>query len=741
MKTKQNQIDERAEQFRVRAELYDQWKELIGPRPLSELRQLVESFVSDAESVKEENRLLRIGIIGQIKRGKSTMLNALFFDGEDILPKAITPMTAALTAIKYAEKPRAVIHFYEKTDWEVVCRKAKACEDLIAEKRLAAEKKPKEKGIRDRFSKPKENIAPVISLESLMADIPEELKAFKEIYDLAKPLAGELDQYLGKSKEITDITDLKALTGKLFDYVGAKGKLTPLVKSTEIYVNIPAIKDLEIVDTPGLNDPILSRAARTKEYMGKCDVVFLLSSCAQFLPAEDMRLLRQNIPSKGIRDIVLVGTRFDESLLQTNENYDDIISQLTTETEKLGREAWRNVERVKAEIGSEELLVKVMESAMPPIFVSAMGYQLARHLKNLNPDEAHILKRLNQMYDNFTFDEESLMQIANLEPIHEKIAHYREKKDEIMKGRFANMLQASESAFREGLQHIHKTMAHQYEQFMTEDIEAIANKQKQIVKRIKSGQTRVEGVFERNIIEAERKFTDIRHTLRTEVTHAKRLSTMQGSESHSYEVSDSKWWNPFSWGSSHTEHYTTHYECANVHEAIEHLEDFVINAENILIEDIKTIVDLKKFRGDILMNIKDMFDTADDSFNPQDVLIPVENAVSRITIPDIKLDLDKHITTIRSKFNSSQVRDSEIATLRNEQARIADLILQELIAEITRLTQDIASRLTGIKDKFIPELIGDLEETVVKLRAQLEEKEAYKEKYESLLDHLREDIH
>ena len=61
-------------------------------------------------------RLLRIGIVGAVKAGKSSLLNALFFDGNDILPKAATPMTAALTELSYGEKCEISIDFFTEND-------------------------------------------------------------------------------------------------------------------------------------------------------------------------------------------------------------------------------------------------------------------------------------------------------------------------------------------------------------------------------------------------------------------------------------------------------------------------------------------------------------------------------------------------------------------------------------------------------------------------------------------------
>ena len=58
------------------------------------------------KSIKEkedEGRVLKLGILGRVKAGKSSLLNALVFNGNDVLPKAATPMTAALTILQYGE--------------------------------------------------------------------------------------------------------------------------------------------------------------------------------------------------------------------------------------------------------------------------------------------------------------------------------------------------------------------------------------------------------------------------------------------------------------------------------------------------------------------------------------------------------------------------------------------------------------------------------------------------------------
>ena len=75
-----------------------------------------EDLERSLKALTEGNRLLQIGVVGRVKAGKSSLLNALVFDGHNILPKAATPMTAALTTITYAKTFSASAQFYTKED-------------------------------------------------------------------------------------------------------------------------------------------------------------------------------------------------------------------------------------------------------------------------------------------------------------------------------------------------------------------------------------------------------------------------------------------------------------------------------------------------------------------------------------------------------------------------------------------------------------------------------------------------
>ncbi|GAA6966661.1 hypothetical protein HpCHC41_13560 [Helicobacter pylori] len=81
-----------------------------------------EELEKTIKGMQAENRDLKVGIIGRVKAGKSSLLNALIFEGKEVLPKAATPMTASLTILKYAQNLSAEAQFYDEQDMEELKR-------------------------------------------------------------------------------------------------------------------------------------------------------------------------------------------------------------------------------------------------------------------------------------------------------------------------------------------------------------------------------------------------------------------------------------------------------------------------------------------------------------------------------------------------------------------------------------------------------------------------------------------
>jgi hypothetical protein len=60
----------------------------------------------------------RVFVVGEFKRGKSTLLNAML--GDDVLPRKVTECTAVVTVINYGEAPQAQINFADGRDPQIL---------------------------------------------------------------------------------------------------------------------------------------------------------------------------------------------------------------------------------------------------------------------------------------------------------------------------------------------------------------------------------------------------------------------------------------------------------------------------------------------------------------------------------------------------------------------------------------------------------------------------------------------
>lgn len=209
---------------------------------------------------------LTIGVIGQMKCGKSTFLNAFVFE-DDILPSATTPMTAALSVITYGEKSRVIAEFYTKDEWLEQCS--------LAEQ----------------------------SIQGLSDFDASKVKAAKELVEKSAPIKNNIEEYLGKTRE----DDL----ANIVDYVGADGKFVSITKSVKIFYPKDYLKGVEIVDTPGFNDPIVSRELRTKEFLKKADVVVMMLYAGRPFDSTDRTILFENVKQCGIGKVIIGVNKYD----------------------------------------------------------------------------------------------------------------------------------------------------------------------------------------------------------------------------------------------------------------------------------------------------------------------------------------------------------------------------------------------------------------------------------------------
>lgn len=336
----------------------------------SKIKEKVCDIKEGGDRLKRDNEILKIGVVGQVKAGKSSFLNSLLFEGENVLPRASTPMTAGLTVLEYGEKNVFSVEYYTAKEWEKFEDKAKEYDDFVNNVK---------------------SMNPALTDEEAakMANVPDELSAAKELISRCTRVA---KGKVGKASEENDFTDIKDLQDILENFVGADGQFTSVVKSLTIRLNDERLKGMRIVDTPGVNDPVVSREHRTREFLRECHGVFFLSFASRFFDSTDVNFLTNRIGSQGIGTVVLIASKFDSVLQDSGSKFEDDLGNAIEDCQRqLKAQFRRNLSG--SDYRGEE-----------PRFTmsSGIGYSIAnKKPSDWDSMESHVVKQMKRFYSSF----------------------------------------------------------------------------------------------------------------------------------------------------------------------------------------------------------------------------------------------------------------------------------------------------------------------------------------------------
>ncbi len=306
-----------------------------------DLQEMIHSrigtFVSTLQSDLEAHSC-RIAVIGQIKAGKSSLINALI-RRPDLLPTDINPSTAVITKLYFGapaeQNNTALFHFFSDEEWE----------HIMSGGRAGAMTMERHAGLSpEQLQKPLEDLRHRAQLR----------------------LGSEYQTLLGKhhlfSSVTSDLLERYVSAGDYREPDGDEDKhhFSDITKNAEVYLEgqplgYPSI----IIDTPGVNDPFLVRDEITHGNLGEADIYLVVLTAQQPLSTSDLALLR-----------MLKGLQKDRIIAVVNRI--DLVDMAAGEAERL-------VEHVRASLKRE-----FPHADIPVIMASAQWANIAL---NRDPDE------------------------------------------------------------------------------------------------------------------------------------------------------------------------------------------------------------------------------------------------------------------------------------------------------------------------------------------------------------------
>lgn len=723
-------------------------KNLIADDIIYDMEDSVKSAVDYINTEKDKNRVLRIGIIGTVKAGKSSFLNSLVFEGKDILPKAATPMTASLTKISYSEIPEAKIVFYEDYDWKRIEDRANEY-NLCVNKEFEKAKNEWEKNhsVQDLSKK---DILTEVTREKvekkIAGSLSPVLKGAAELVKMAQKNHVNIKELLGTEKIICGVENenLENYLKTLKEYVGSNGKYTPLVNYIELKLNNDLLKNVEIVDTPGLDDPIVSREEKTNDFLNKCDVVFLLSNVSQFITASDVNTIVNKFFKKGIKNIYIVGSQIDNGILQYNVDKETSLERAYGKSVEIYENQVKNIlQKLKNDENIKKDMLQILEENNP-LFISSMIYSIAKKIENklsLNKDEQHTYDKLKKHFKDFDDVFENVngfFEFAGIDYIKEDIYNdIRNDKDRILEEKIKNYNFQKSSEVLELLEKINMNVMQRRDEIKTMNESDLNIKLETYNNKLNSMRYNVKSIFSDKLVDILSSLEILKGELLEIVSSGERNIEIRQKDSKRTRTK-SRLWGLI----TTTEEYDVKENCVQVSDA----EDAVINFVSIAQKEINNVLDnlfgkykgRKEFEKILKGLIEKSIDFSSKNFNKQEVLLPVEEVLKGYSYEKLDINVTNEIQKdFRNKFSDAIVTGQEIHELMREIHDKKINILNQLSQEIEIKGKDIQNNFINLQSSFIDNLQEKIESEINKTKVLLKNRQENIDKCNVLIDKIK----
>lgn len=648
------------------------------PAEVDNIRQLKQTFATKTARLSAEGLKLSIGIMGQVKAGKSSFVNALLFDGKPILPEAATPKTANLTRISYGESPLLTVTFYSPEEWAAIKVQANSTGEHA------------------------------------------EAKVGRDLLHMVAEHGLDVESLLTKQTETVAAQDVDGLMNKLNAYVGENGRYTALVKATEIQLPLDELKGYDVVDTPGMNDPVPSRTQKTREYMAQCDVVFFLSHCGRFLDQSDMDLLARQLPGNGIKRMVLVAGQYDSAISDDGFQRVSLIETERNLITRLGRRATNEIEKLatfRDEIGDTKI-AEILRGLKQPIFSSTFAHGFSTWVpdtwsKTMHHVHKTLAKLAKDSWNGYQFNQQDWLRIGNFTSLQSAYHAARQDKQALLQAQRDGLVPDTARELQLRTQALSQAAASRAQRLQKNDIvsidtklkaceasiDTIARKLSEVIDGVRKTSDATVHEVERELSKDAKKSTDIKVKSGTET------------EEHSYEVSVSKWYNPFSWGDTETRYRTStvSYEYIATSDVIEKLVQYSNESTTSLQRKFNQVVNLNTLRTELKSALLSALDTSSEGFDPAEFRTLLEGTLDRIVLPELKISLGNVSASISSSF-SGEVRDSDrIRALQQTQKEAVESIRMRLLTSFKEAVQLLNKQLIDVQESLARELVQDLQ--------------------------------
>jgi hypothetical protein len=364
-------------------------------------------------------------------------------------------------------------------------------------------------------------------------------------------------------------------------------------------------------------------------------------------------------------------------------------------------------------------------------------YSAARKMQKnteLSEEEVHVINQMKRRFQGFEDNPDFLISLSSIIDIRNNVFNaIKAEKDKTIAERIAGITSSQTGRFINILEEININAKNNLSDLNKYDKAELQGKLENLKAKLDSIRREVKNIFEMSSIDAQKVLKEIAYNVEKEVDNYTDI-IIATREEHHREIEKV---GIFGF-KKEVYNVTEKINSANVSEVIGNLRKYGTRAKKVVNDEFVKLFDVEALKKKVKNTVIGAFDLSDRSFNENDILIPLEVVLKKLSIPAIEVNLDNYDENILRTFSSGVVEGHRISELVLAQEKALQAMAKDINAAIAKTELKVQGILETQAGEFVDNIERQLSGNVQILQKLLEDKENSILEYESFISAIAE---
>ena len=256
--------------------------------------------------------------------------------------------------------------------------------------------------------------------------------------------------------------------------------------------------------------------------------------------------------------------------------------------------------------------------------------------------------------------------------------------------------------------------------------------------RLDSVRISVKNLFDKASIESSRAIADMVVEALSEAMNHNDIEVKALIETkHHSSTSGHLWWKK----TDHWDEVITNHT-VEINDAIQNIKEYHIRSLRMINDRFRNLLKIDVLKENVKDVVMGAFEESNKEFDENKILMPLDNALNKITIPQIEINveifeemLNKELTGI---VINGVIENEKIPLLKKAQSKVMSAISEEVVNKIKEQGTKIENDLQKQASVFIDNIVNQIEENKQKLEIMIKDKKANLIKFDKFISNITE---